>query len=203
MSTNTKNKPKTVDAAAPEAMADNGGMEALSPAEGDNLDKVRNILFGAQSREYERQLTNLQQHVERELSTMKETMRRRFDELQTFVKEEDDALNKRLVAEQKKREDGITEQADALKALNKALKAGLAELDEKNTEGARTLRQRILEQSKELSDEMQHRFDTLSSLVRDENTSMRDEKADRQALADLFEEMSSRLRGDFKLPMGG
>ena len=48
---------------------------------------------------------------------------------------------------------------------------------------------------------MQQQFETLATRIREAVELLRTEKTDRLSLADLFEEMSSRLRDDFRLTL--
>ncbi|WP_457651905.1 hypothetical protein [Rhodocaloribacter sp.] len=165
-----------------------------------NLDKIRTILFGTQIREFEKKFSRLESRLEREIEAIRENMRRRFDELEAYVKEENDALNKRLSNELQLRKKSEEEAARERQALAEASRTALAELDARHSEAERALRERLLGQSKELSEEIERRIQTLSAMVRDAVDTLQDEKTDRRALADLFEEFSTRLRDDFKLP---
>ncbi len=175
--------------------------ESLSSGEPGNLDKIRTILFGAQSREYEKRFAALEEMVQRELSAQKDTMRHRFEELESFIKAETDALNTRLAAEQKQRKQGLAQAAEDRQALARTMQENLADLENRLAESERTQRERLLSRSKDLSEEMQQQFETLATRIREAVELLRTEKTDRLSLADLFEEMSSRLRDDFRLTL--
>ncbi len=165
-----------------------------------NLDKIRTILFGTQIREFEKKFSRLESRLEREIEAIRENVRRRFDELEAYVKEENDALNKRLANELQLRKKAEEEAARERQALAETSRTELAEVDARHNEAERALRERLLSQSKELSEEIERRIQTLSAMVRDAVDTLQDEKTDRHSLADLFEEFSTRLRDDFKLP---
>jgi hypothetical protein len=63
-----------------------------------NLDKIRDILFGAQMRDYERRFFRLEERVTKEAHEAREDIRRRFDTLESFIKQELTALGDRLRA---------------------------------------------------------------------------------------------------------
>ncbi len=165
-----------------------------------NLDKIRTILFGTQIREFEKKFSRLESRLEREVAAIRENVRRRFDELEAYVKEENDALNKRLANELQLRKKAEEEAARERQALAETSRTELAEVDARHSEAERALRERLLSQSKELSEEIERQIQTLSAMVRDAVDTLQDEKTDRRSLADLFEEFSARLREDFKLP---
>lgn len=171
------------------------------PPEPENLDKVRAILFGAQVRETDRRFAKLEEQVNRDLYALREDLRRRLDDLEAFVRDENDAFSKRLVAEQKSREEADEELSTDLKQAVKAAKAARGKLEQGVEEKDRALRARILEQSNDLSDAMQKQFDAMSSMLKDAVDTLQEEKTDRLRLADMFEEISTRLRSDFRLTL--
>jgi len=68
-----------------------------------NLDKVRDILFGTQMRDYDRRFARLEERLIKEAAEAREDTRRRFDSLETFIKQEIAALNDRLKSENHQR----------------------------------------------------------------------------------------------------
>ncbi len=72
------------------------GQDTASP---DNLEKVRDILFGAQMRDYELRFTHLEEGLLKESADLREETRLRFDTLENFIKQEISALSDRVKAE--------------------------------------------------------------------------------------------------------
>ena len=89
------------------------------------------------------------------------------------------------------------ESRDAAKALEKKLSQLEEQLDAAHTE----LRaKRLLEQSKALSSQIQKSKDDLETSLEHEAETLRADKTDRAMLADLFTEMSLRLKDELELP---
>lgn len=193
-------KTKTKSSPQPEAASEAAeGSEAPVAAD---LDKVRDILFGSQSRDFEKRFARLEQHLNRELELLKDTVNRRFDTLEAYVKEEDEALRKRLGQEHQQRTTADDELTADLKALTQSLKETRQALEDQLSESEGTLRSRLLDQSNELTQAMQQQYDTLSSALDRSTDELRDEKTDRHTLADLFESVSLHLRNGHA-PEGG
>jgi hypothetical protein len=57
-----------------------------------NLDKIREILFGTQMREYEKQITRLEERLVKECSSLRDDTRKRLDSLETYIKQEVESL---------------------------------------------------------------------------------------------------------------
>jgi DNA repair exonuclease SbcCD ATPase subunit len=159
-----------------------------------DLESVRSILFGAQIREFDRRIAKLEEQLVRSLETMRDTLNRRFDALEAFAKEEVGAVNKRLAAEQQQRTDGHEHMTGELRDLAKALKEQRAQLEEQVAESERSLRARLLDQAKSLTEDLQQKADALTALTERHVEELRTDKADRLALAELFDGVAMRLR---------
>ena len=73
---------------------------APPPAEqGAGIDKVRDILFGSQSKNYEARFVRLEEGLARETYELKDIMRKRFESIEDFFRSETEALAGRLRAE--------------------------------------------------------------------------------------------------------
>lgn len=165
-----------------------------------NLDKIRDILFGAQMRDYERRFFRLEERVTKEAHEAREDIRRRFDTLEAFIKQELTALGDRLRAEQQQRthsdEELTREVRDAARHINQRVH----ELDEQTAQTQRELREQMLTQAKQLADEIRQKHDELTASLTREARELRNDKTDRAALANLFTELALRLNHEFKLP---
>ena len=167
---------------------------------GGSVDKIRDILFGAQMREYDRRFTRVEERLIKEASELREDTRQRFDSLEAFIKSEFAALSDRLKAENRQRDEMGTELNTRLQDSAKTLERKLMQLDELTAQNQQALRAQMLDQAKTLNDELRRKYDELAQALAREADSLRHDKTDRAALADLFSELALRLNHDFKLP---
>lgn len=167
---------------------------------GESLDKVRDILFGSQSREYEKRFARLEDRLLKEASDLREDLKRRFDTLEVYIKKEVEALTTSLKAEQEQRTESNREMSAGLSETARAFEKRTGQLGEHLTTSERELRQQLLEQSKTLSDDIRRKHDSITSVVERTTSELRDEKTDRAALAALFMEVAMRLNNEFKIP---
>ncbi|MGH9175351.1 MAG: hypothetical protein ACRD1H_13390, partial [Vicinamibacterales bacterium] len=157
---------------------------------GASLDKVRDILFGVQIRDYDRRFARLEERLAKETVDLKDEVKKRLDALEGFMKSETESLADRLKVEREEREESVA---------NSSRKASL--LEEQSSKSQRDLRQQILDQHQRLSDEIRLKVeDVLATLAR-ESDSLRSEKTDRAALASLFNEMAMRLTDELRIPI--
>lgn len=181
----------------PEGKAGNGGAEALA-AGGGNLEKIREILFGAQVHDFEKRFTRLEEKLLKETADSRAETKKRFDAMEAFIRKEIESLVDRVKTEQGERSDALKEISRELRDTAKNLEKKLMQLDEQTTKGQRELRQQILDQSKSLSDEIRNRVKESAAVLTRELRELRTEKTDRSALAGLFTEAAMRLSGDMK-----
>ena len=180
--------------------------EAMAPATSADLasagclDKVRDILFGSQAREYVKRMARLEERIVKESTDMRAEMRKRFDSLEAYIKGEVETLSERLQAERHERTDSANALADGLKNLTQTVGQKTSQLDEQLARAQRELRDQVLNQSKTLSDEIQQRHAELSTSLAREADELRNDKTDRSALAAMFTELAMRLKNEFKLP---
>ena len=169
-------------------------------SEAGNVDKIREILFGGNMREYDKRFFRLEERLAKESEDLRSETRKLVDSLETFVKKEFEALINRLESEQKSRNEAVQDVAQELRYTAKALETKLAQFDAQTTQAHRDLREQILDQSKSLSEEIRHKNDEVSSTLDRQLRELNHEKTDRASLSALFTEVALRLNNDFKIP---
>jgi hypothetical protein len=170
---------------APSSGRRSGNRPQLSAGDfgaGGNLDKVRDLLFGAQIRDMEKHFARLEERFQKDLTELKEETRGRFASLEGFLHKEIESLTDQLKAEQGTRQ-------QAVQTLTQEL-----------TEAQRELRQHILDQSRTLRDEFWVRYRELSEVTDHGIQELRAEKTDRATLAVLLTELAMRLGNEYLLP---
>lgn len=171
--------------------------EAAEIAEDGNIDKIRDILFGSQSRDLERRFSRMEERLASDISETRDDVRKKLDSLEDFIKSEVKSLTERLSTEQNSRADAVKNLSDDLKDLSHNFDKKVTTINEQTAKSESEFRQQLLTQTRNLSDEIHKKHnDSLASLDR-EAGQIRDEKTDRTALAELFTEMAMRLTGDF------
>jgi hypothetical protein len=170
--------------------------------EGANVDKIRNILFGSQMRDYDKRFVRLEERLSRDAELLRDELKKRFDALEAFVQKETESLGQRLKGERTERIEDLKELTRQVRDANKTLEKKLAQLDDQMAKGTSELRTRILEQSKELSAEIGEKHREVMAALDREVQALRADKTDREALADLFTEVAMRLKKEFALPKG-
>jgi hypothetical protein len=186
------------------ATASQGVAEAgTEQAGGASLDKVRDLLFGVQMREYERRLARLEERLLKDTTDLKDDVRRRLEALDTYVKRETESLGERIAAERAERVDAQKNASRDLQEAAAGFEQRTGQLDQQLGRSQRELRQQILDQHQRLTDEIQRRIDDVLAVVARDAQELRTAKADRATVASLLTEMALRLTNDLRVPGGG
>jgi DNA anti-recombination protein RmuC len=167
---------------------------------GGNLDKVRDILFGGQMRDYERRFARVEERLVKETADLRDDVRRRLAAIEEFVKKETEALANRIKTEHDERADSTKELLGELRDTSKAFEKKTGQLDDHLARAQRELRQQILELHQRLTDEFQQKVDDVLTRLGHEYRELRADKADRAVLAALLTEMAMRLTDELSIP---
>jgi DNA repair exonuclease SbcCD ATPase subunit len=168
--------------------------------EGANVDKIRDILFGSQMRDYEKRFLRLEERLAKASDALRDDLKKRFDSLESFVQQEMEALGQRLKTEKSERADALKELTRETRDSSKSLEKKLSQLEEQLSSAQGDLRTRILDQSKALGNEIRKAQTEMEAALEREAEALRHEKTDRETLGDMFAELGLRLKGELELP---
>jgi hypothetical protein len=161
-----------------------------------NLDKVRDILFGAQIRDSDRRFARLEERVAQESAELKEDVRKRLSVLEQFVKHELESLAARLKSEHEARADADKDLSGELRDAQKANEKKFGQFDDQLGKVQRELRQQVLDTHQKIADDLQRQAQDLLARLSREAADLRQEKLDRAALAGMLTDIAMRLTGE-------
>ena len=167
-------------------------------AAGGNLDKVRDLLFGGQMRDYDRKFARLEERLVKETADLREEVRRRLSALEAYMKAEVESQSDRLRGEQEGRSAADKELGRELRDSAQQFDQKLSQLDDLVARNQRDLRQQLHAQHQELVEDIRQRVEDVLGRLAHEAQELRSDKTDRKALAALLTEMAMRLNGDIR-----
>lgn len=173
-----------------------GAAEGLGAAGTANLEKVREILFGAQIQEIDKRLGRIEEHLLKEVTNLREDTRQRLEALEQYINKEIESATSRIKAEERERGDALKDVAKQIKDLDKQLEKKTTQLGEQAQTAHRDLRQQLLDLSKTLRDEISRRGDELSASLAAASQELRRDKTDRSELARLLTDVAVQLSDD-------
>lgn len=192
MDTTEQAKPRTGNGPARK------GAPEVEAAGGGNLEKIRDILFGAQVSDFEKRFARLEERLLKETTDARAETKKRFETLESFIKKEIESLGDRLKAEHEERSESVKELARELRDSARNLEKRISQSDEQATKSQRELRQQILDQSKSLTEEIRTRNRETTAALSKEIAELRAAKTDRAALAGLLTDLAVKLTNDLK-----
>ncbi len=165
-----------------------------------NIDKIRDILFGNQMRDYEQRFSRLEEALRKESAELRDSTRRHLEALETFVHKELASLQSRVIAERDERSENHSRLTADLAAASASFVKKFGEMENQEATAKSEIRSNLLQQSKELHDAIRQKADDMTSLLERRFAELHHAKTDRAALASLFSEVALRLSDQFKVP---
>ncbi len=175
-----------------------GGNGAID--ESQNVDRIRDILFGPQMRDYDGRFQRLEERLNLEANNIRWDIQKRLEALEAFTRGETESLHHRLTSENNERAQALERIARELGETARRLEEKIGQLDGHIAKELREVRQQLLDQSKMLGTEIRERHDQLKAGLEHESQQIRGAMTGRETLAEMLSEMSLRLKNDFKVP---
>ena len=135
-------------------------------AGGASIDKVRDILFGVQMRDYDKRFARLEERLLKETSDLKDDVKKRLASLEQFMKQEFESLGDRLSSEHvqpRGRRQGPRRQLQRESAT--AFEKKTAAIDDQLAKAQRELRQQLLDLQKGLTEDILQRHQDMVTML--------------------------------------
>ncbi|MFV0388504.1 MAG: hypothetical protein ACK5NT_07100 [Pyrinomonadaceae bacterium] len=170
--------------------------EKPAVADSENIDKIRDILFGVQVKDFENRFKQLENRFEKELSKERTETLKNFERIEELIAKEIGSLSEKIYNEEDSRNDAVKGLTVDLQDASKKLSAEIEKLIAATNKKEAALQKDIEKQNLELSVlvESKHK-ESLNSLQESAND-LRDTKVDRSALAKAFSDFADLLRAE-------
>ena len=182
----------------PPSSPDKSSLQALDLAETmaanvGNVDKIRDILFGGQMRDYEKRFKRLEERFTQENMLFREDMLQRIKVIEDRIEGDIDNVVEKAKVDRQER---ILAQQDLqreIATLRNEINNRLNQLDEQVAKEIKNLRQQTLNKFQELSLQLRQQSDLLTSMFNQELSQLQEDKVNRSDLATFFNEIAVRL----------
>lgn len=168
--------------------------------ESGKVDRIRDILFGSQMRDYDGRFQRLDERLTREAADARADAQKRLEALETFLKGALESFSNRLNTEQSERGNAVEKLARDLTETAKSLELATKNLGEHADREFHALRQQLLDQSKALNDEIREKHGQVKADLDREAEQIRGAMTGREALAEMLSEVALRLKNEFRVP---
>ena len=170
--------------------------EPQESAEEKNLEKVRDILFGTQSREFEERCSLLEQRLLQESTDLKAQLTRSLEDIKTYINSEVSRLTSQIQQEQAGRSNSVEEVGQVIKNLGSQLESRLSGLHDQTTTQHQKLEAQLTQQKAELTKHQHQALAEMQSRFQESLKELNADKTDRAALAEMLMDMAMRLKVD-------
>lgn len=168
--------------------------------ESGKVDRIRDILFGSQMRDYDSRFQRLDERLTREATEARADTQKRLEALENFIKGALESLTNRLNTEQFARGHAFEKLTQDLGETAKAMEQATKNLGEHADREFHALRQQLLEQSKALGDEIREKHSQAKADLDREAEQIRGAMTGRESLAEMLSEVALRLKNEFRVP---
>lgn len=163
----------------------------------ENVERIREILFGPQIREYGQRLSRIEERLSHETAELKAEVRRHLDSMEAYTHQEVSDIGDRLRIERGERAELDTRLSRTLADSMKSLERRLIESDERVANTLRDLRQTTFDRMKGVLDDLSEQVRILEASQNRHLEELRNRSLDRLEFASLLTELALRVRGEF------
>lgn len=164
--------------------------------EANNVDKIRDILFGNQMRDYDGKFARFEERLQSEAHELRDDVMRRLASLEAFVKGELGALAEQIQSEKEERLQTVKAVSVELKEHVKAWEKKNQQMELQNDKAHRELREQLLGEANRLGEEIRQKTKELAAALGREAGELRASLTPRQHLAEILAQMALQLRAD-------
>jgi len=162
----------------------------------DNVDQIREILFGNQIRAVDERFQTVEKRMSKESETLRKTLEKRIQELEKLLDQFRDSAGDQLNKESAERDAGLNELTSALAAFRLDAENQLAEMQSDFNNEIRQVRDEALAAQKALMKDL-----TALQTAQNQRSDQLDEsKVDRGELAGFLSDIAGRLVPSTKKP---
>ncbi|MDH3534448.1 MAG: hypothetical protein OER87_01715 [Gammaproteobacteria bacterium] len=168
----------------------------LATSEVDNVDKIRDILFGNQMRDFDRKFSLLEKNLSDDLAAIRKESSLQIESLKSFIESEIEILGSKLLGEEKSR----IEKMDGLDAsVNnnvKQLDKKIGDLVKSMDKSSREINQKILKQSQGFSKEISDQIIEIRERMERDRVALSSAKVDKLTLSEVLNSLAIQINSD-------
>ena len=163
------------------------------PEEVDNVEKIRDILFGTQSKEIDQRFRQLEGNISDQLAAMQKENVLQFQEIQNTVDSEVGILDSKLSSSEKSGFDEMDKIEAELKSQVKKIEANFEKSNEALEKLSRDVNDKIDQLNASIQKDLEKRFNQTNSIIEKHHQALSESKVDKSALSKMFTGLAEQL----------
>lgn len=159
----------------------------------DSVDKIRDILFGNQMRDFDRKFELFEKHISNDLDRLRQENNLQIESLQNYVESEFEILSSKLALEEKNR---IEEQDDLDASINRNVKQidkKISDVSNAIESQSREVNQKVLKLSQDFSSELKNQIEVTRQRLDDFKQDLSCGKVDKVVLAEALNAIALQI----------
>lgn len=160
----------------------------------ENVDKIREIIFGGQMRDYELRFEELETHIKQTHDRLSERLAQKIEHMEAFMRQEFDSVSSRIDKEQSNRHEQNENDQANLRDMERSIESRFADLDQQLSTESSAIRSTLEEQRAELVDLVKQTHEQLGTLLDGSSRELTEKKVAREELAAMLAEVAERLQ---------
>ena len=176
--------------------ARSGSQGEVDSAEVDNVDKIRDILFGNQMREVDQRFAGLEKSLAKDLAALRNENAMQIESLKTFIESEIELLGSRLAGEEAARIENVDDLEGQLKQQVKQIDRKIAETNKALDKNSSETNQKILKQSQDFSKELGDQIGESRERMDTHRQELSAAKVDKLVLGEVLSNMALQINPD-------
>ncbi|MDH3762781.1 MAG: hypothetical protein OEU50_17525 [Gammaproteobacteria bacterium] len=176
--------------------AANSGNSNSDATETDNVDKIRDILFGNQMREVEQRFASLEKSLASDLAAMRNENALQIESLKIFIESEIEILGSKLSGEEQTRIENVDELDDKVKQSVKQIDKKIADVVKSLDKNSRDINQKILKQSQDFNTELSNQITEARERMDSHREELSSAKVDKLLLSEMLNALALQVNPD-------
>ena len=168
----------------------------LSAPEVDNVDTIRDILFGNQMREFDRKFTQLEKNISSDFEAMRKENSNQMNSLQSFIESEISILTTKLSNSEQTQIDEIDKLDSTINKHLQKIEGKLSTTNEALDKLSRDSSQKFLKQSQDFSSNMTAQMKEARERTDGHRNELSAAKVDKAQLSELLNSIAMQINND-------
>lgn len=164
--------------------------------EADNVDKIRDILFGNQMRDVDKRFAGLEKSLANDLAALRNENSLQLDALKTFIESEIEILGSRLSAEENARTENIDDLESQLKQQVRQIDKRIGDVSKAMDKNTSDINQKILKQSQDFSKELNDQISDVRERMDNHHQDLSGSKVDKHRLSEVLNSLALQVNPD-------
>lgn len=170
--------------------------ESPNTSEADNVDTIRDILFGNQMREFDRKFTQLEKNMSSDLEGLRRENSNQMDSLKSFIESEISILSAKLSKTEQAQIDEMDKLDSTIQKHFQTIEGKISSTNDTLDKLSRDSSQKFLKQSQDFTTNMSEQMKAARERMDGHREELSSAKVDKTLLSELLNNLALQINTD-------